>query len=215
MPMMDESLAKRLGAFVEGGGVLVVTARSAIRDRNNQVVPTTPPGLLAELCGATVEEFGRLEEGAGSLYVDEPAIPCGQGYELLALRGAEAAGTWGGGPDGAPFAAAGSPAVTLHHVGRGAALYVGTFLSRENVEPLMDLALSHARIQPLVNAADFVEVTRRRASGRTLTFLLNHYPKMQVIPDPPEGTYLLGGRTPHGELHLPAWDVAIVETRTR
>lgn len=215
MPMMDEPLAGRLRAFVEGGGVLVVTARSAIRDRNNQVVPVTPPGLLSELCGMAAEEFGRLEEGAVSLYVDEPAIPCGKAYELLALRGAEAAGTWGGGPDGAPFAAAGQPAVTVHRLGRGAALYVGTFLSQVNVEPLMDLALSHAGIQPLASAADFVEITRRRSPGRTLTFLLNHYPKMQIIAEPPEGTYLLGDLAPHGELHLPAWDVAIVEEEAR
>ena len=211
MPMMDEGLAGRLAAFVEAGGVLLATARSAIKDRHNRVIPVTPPGLLAELFGSTVEEFGRLNEGALKLRAEGRPIPCGKGYEILSLHGAEQAGAWLGFDDGAPCAAAGRPAVSIRRLGRGAAIYVGTFLSADNVRAIMDLALSLATIRPLAQAADFVEVTRRKAPGRALTFVLNHYPKSQISRGLPEGQYLLGGPAAGGELELPAWDVAIIE----
>ena len=55
----------------------LVTARTAIKDRNNQVIAQTPPGALAELCGSTVEEFGRLEEGELTLRMMSTVVPAG------------------------------------------------------------------------------------------------------------------------------------------
>jgi beta-galactosidase len=211
MPMMDDGLAGRLRAFVEGGGVLIVTARTAIKDRNNQVIAQTPPGALAELCGATVEEFGRLEEGELTLRMMSTIVPAGQGYEVLKLRGASAAATWQAPADGSPCAATGQPGVAVHHVGKGVAVYVGTYLSEHNVAAVTDLALSYATIRPLAKAAEYVEVTRRTGGGRALTFVLNHYAAPQTVRGLPNGKALLGNQPREGEVELPAWEVAVIE----
>ena len=210
MPMMDERLCEKLRAFVAGGGVLLVTARTAIKDRNNQVISRTPPGLLAELCGVTVEEFGRLEEGALSVQLGGAPVPSGRGYEILAPTEAEAVGRWLAPADGAPHAAADRPAVSARKVGQGTVLYVGTYLCDANVAAVIDLAGSHATLQPLAEADDFVEVVRRKAAGRALTFVLNHYARPQIVRGLPEGTDLLGERPCPGQIELGPWEVAVV-----
>jgi len=215
MPLMDEALAGKLRQFVEGGGVLVVTARSATRDRHNRVIPATPPGLLAELCGVTVEEFGRLEPGTLSLRLDGADAPAAGGYEVLALRGAVAAATWAL-PDpaacGAPHAAAGQPAVAVHKVRAGVAIYVGTYADAANAAALTDLALHYAAgLTPLADAPAGVEVTRRGGGGRRLTFVLNHYARPQTVRGLPAGNELLAGRPCRGTLELEPYGVAVVE----
>jgi len=214
MKMMDAALAERLRHFVAAGGVLLVTARSATKDRHNRVIAQTPPGLLTELCGATVEEFGRLDDGELSMRIGAADVPSGQGYEVLELRGAEGVATWLPPADGAPHAAAGRPAASVHRVGAGWAVTVGTYLSDANAAPVLDLALSRAGIAPLAEAAECVEVTRRTSGDRTLTFVLNHYGQAQTVRHLPAGTELLSGAVCPGEIELGAWDVAIIEEAT-
>ncbi len=212
LPLMDEDLAGRLAAFVRGGGVLAVTARSAIRDRCNRVIPDTPPGLLAGLCGVRVEEFGRLDPGELAMNLGGSSVPSGCGYEVLAPEGAEALATWQAPADGAPHAAAGAPAVTIRREGAGAAVYVGTYLSPDNAGALLGAALGETDIPPLADTACDVEVTRRRAAdGRTLTFALNHAAARRTVRGLPAGTDLLADAPCDGTVELGPWEVAIIE----
>lgn len=211
--LMDEDLAARLRAFVERGGVLAATARTATRNRNNHVIDTTPPGLLAELFGATVEEFGklntpllRLESATGE------SLPAGAGYEILQPCGAEFLARWSATADGSPHTAPGEAAITLNHVGKGAAIYIGTYLSEENAASLISLLLEKSTIAPLAEADAFVEITCRHAADRKLIFILNHNPKEATVSQLPHGMELLSESACEGCLTLPAYGVAIIET---
>ncbi len=212
LPLLGPEQAARLEAFVAGGGVLLVTARSATRDRNNHVIAQTPPGLLAGLCGVVVEEFGRIEPGRAQLTCRSSRLDAGAGYEILRPTDAEVLGTWQDRQDGAPFAASGAPAVTVRRVGQGAAIYVGTFLSESNAAALVGLANSYAGIAPLAQADACVEITRRVADdGRRLVFCLNHTPGRQPVWDLPPGTDLLGQTPCRGSLELAPYGVAVIE----
>jgi len=195
----------------EGGGVLVVTARSAARTRDNQTIAQAPPGLLADLCGMSVEESARLEAGSLAFRLWNCDVPCGAGYEILKAHGAEVIAAWKAPADQPPCAAAGEPAVTAHKVARGCVIYVGTYLSDENAPMILDLALSYARIEPLAQAPEAVEVTRRRHVDRQLTFVLNHYPQPQKITRLPKGVDLLSQRPCDGEMELGPYGVAVIE----
>jgi beta-galactosidase len=222
MLMMDDALAGKLAAFVESGGVLVVTARTATKNRDNQCIAQTPPGALAALCGAEVVEFGPVP--SGQFHIDlggGASIAGGPLYEILHLRGAQSVGRWGAPDNYGPCAPAGEVAVSLHRVGKGVAMYVGTFLTDQNAAAILDLALKHARITPLAQAPEAVEVTRRRdasvgqASGlsevrRSLIFVLNHYPSKQSIRTS-VGTELISGALCDGNLDLPPFGVAVIE----
>ncbi|MFP4105144.1 MAG: beta-galactosidase, partial [Phycisphaerae bacterium] len=211
MQMMDEPLAVRLQQFVESGGTLMVTARSATKDRDNQVITQTPPGLIRELCGVTVEEFGKIESGSLSLKLGEQTLRSGGGYEVLQLCGAQEAGRWLAPSDAAPSAATGEPAVAINKVGRGTVIYVGTYLTEQNVSDLLGFALSFTTLTPMVDADQAVEVTRRTDGRRKLLFLLNHYPTPRAVRNVPAGTDLLTDQPVEGELELPAYGVAVVE----
>ena len=211
MPIMDEALAEKLNTFVVAGGVLLVTARSAIRNRNNHVHAQTPPGYLSDLCGITVEESGRIEDGSLSISLDGTNLPSGNRYEILSPKSADVVGCWNPREDGSPASAAGRPAVTMHRWGKGCAVYVGTYLTDENVTAIMDLVIKQVDIAPLAECERAVELACRKAEGRRLVFVLNHYGVSRNICDLPTGLDLLTGQECRGALTLAPYDVAIIE----
>ncbi len=225
MPMMDDALAGKLARFVESGGVLVVTARTATKNRDNQCIAQTPPGALSALCGAEVVEFGPVPGGQFNVDLEKtghstspkrkngksPSLPGGPLYEILQLRGAQAVGRWTAPENSGPCSQAGEVAVSLNRVGKGVALYVGTFLTDENAGAIFDLALKHTRIAPLAQAPEAVEITRRRRDGRhSLIFALNHYPSPQTARTS-GGMELISGTKCNGNLKLPPFGVAVIE----
>ena len=225
MPMMDNALAGKLARFVESGGVLVVTARTATENRDNQCIAQTPPGALSALCGAEVVEFGPVPGGQFNVDLEKtghstspkrkngksPSLPGGPLYEILQLRGAQAVGRWTAPENSGPCSQAGEVAVSLNRVGKGVALYVGTFLTDENAGAIFDLALKHTRIAPLAQAPEAVEITRRRRDGRhSLIFALNHYPSPQTARTS-GGMELISGTKCNGNLKLPPFGVAVIE----
>ncbi len=210
--LMDEDLAARLRAFVDRGGLLVATARTATRDRRNQVIRTTPPGLLADVFGVTVEEFGKLDTPLLHLQTASATIPLAGGYEIVAPTTAEPLATWTPTTDRSPHAAPGTLAGTINRHGTGAALYLGTWFSKDNVTELFDLILAHSKILPLARAFPNIEITRRVANDRTLTFVLNHEPTPSTITGLPTGTDLLAETECLGTILLPAYGAAIIES---
>ena len=60
--VLPETLAERLKTFTEAGGTLLVTLRSGVKDEANAVVNLPLPGLLAELCGVTIQDYDSLPE---------------------------------------------------------------------------------------------------------------------------------------------------------
>jgi beta-galactosidase len=212
--MMDDVLAGKLTAFAEGGGVLVVTARTATKNRDNQCIAQTPPGALAALCGAEVVEFGPVP--SGQFHIDMgggASVSGGPLYEILQLRGAQAVGRWTVPDNYGPCAPAGQVAVSLNRVGKGAVFYVGTFLTDENAKAIFDLAMKYARITPLAQAPEAVELTRRRDGRHSLVFVLNHHPYQQTVRTS-AGMELISGTMCDGNLELPPFGVAVIEEST-
>ncbi|CAN5761587.1 beta-galactosidase [soil metagenome] len=209
--LMDEVLAEKLRTFVQRGGTLVANARTATRDRRNHVFAHSPPGMLGEVFGATVEEFGTIIESSVRLEADGQSIAGGGGYEIIQAGNAEILARWSESEDHSPHAATGAGAVTVNRHGAGEAIYVGTWFSEQNVSPLFDLVLPRRSIAPLAEAEECVEITRRRDSRGTLTFLLNHYGREAVV------TKLTGGRELISETQceeswtLPPFGVAVVQ----
>ncbi|WP_075078055.1 beta-galactosidase [Terrimicrobium sacchariphilum] len=210
--LMDEDLAARLGEFVERGGLLVATARTATRHRNNHVSEFTPPGFLRDVFGATVEEFGKLERGSIDLEMAPGVVaPVGDGYEILSLRGARALGNWQCSRWPAPHAASGLPAVSHHVHGSGSAIYLGTYISADNAAALIGLVLDHANIPPLAVASDGVEITCRHSASHRLYFLLNHSGQPASVSALPVGTDLITGQPCDGDCTLSPFGVALIK----
>ncbi len=229
--MCDEALARKLEDYVRKGGTLLIGGRSAIKTMDNTVIAQTPPGLLADLAGVTVEEYGMRAERYFRLYLAKAPVPPepptekptalstllwprtrasevypALWYEVLHPTTAQVLGTWHRGH------IEGQPAVTVNAVGQGKVLYVGTYLARETAEWIAQLAVEQAGLSPLpVVAPPVVEATLRTDGERRLLFLLNHDDAPHTARRLPAGTELLRGAHVEGELFLSPYEVAIVE----
>ncbi len=87
LELFDPAWLPALVRFVTEGGTLVIGARTACKDLNNNVVAETLPGVLRDLVGATVEEYGRQNRPdvrplalrlAGSAAITRRAVGPGQ-----------------------------------------------------------------------------------------------------------------------------------------
>jgi beta-galactosidase len=202
--LMTAALAKKLRAFVEGGGTLVVGAQTGIKNELGHVVDVTPPGLIRSLAGVEVEDFTTLEPGQtrSAQFGGGETVVFNTVVERLRLSSADVVASWA---DDDPLLA-GAPAVTRHRSGRGETWYVAGYAPDAAVTSLAERILSQTGIAPVVDAPPEVEVIAR---GRYLC-LLNHSAKAQRVDDIGDGRELIEGASVDDTLELQAYGVAII-----
>ncbi len=208
--ILDEDLARRLSDYVAGGGTLVVTCRSGVMDVDNVIVDRKLPGLLADLCGVTVEEYDSLEDGRTVALQGEGAWAGAEGAgtawaDVLALQGAEAL---------ARYAAdyyKGEPAITAHRHGEGLAIYLGTLPDAATAGQLVAWLSDTLGLQSPIAAPAGVEVTERVSEQGRFLFLLNGTADAQSVDLGAGGLELISGETVAGAMTLPPLGVRIVQ----
>ncbi|MBR4422368.1 MAG: beta-galactosidase [Erysipelotrichaceae bacterium] len=139
MIVMSDAFKKRLKEYVNKGGTVVMSPRTAWKDLdNNLVFGKRLPVDLDDLCGLVIEEHESLLKGQSS--------PCtfgdleGNGYvfeELLKLKGAQELISWKDNPFGAYAAAA------VSDYGQGRCYYLGSSFDEEMLTKLLDLILTN------------------------------------------------------------------------
>jgi beta-galactosidase len=209
--LMDETLATKLKAFVNRGGVLIASARTATRTRGNTVFAATPPALLAECFGVTVEEAGTHEPLTFEL--NGKSLPADCYYEIVKPLGKQGAGVvarWNPLPDNSPHAAPGEPALTFHAQGKGTAWYLGTHFGAMNTPGILGAILEKCPVKPLARAPASLEITCRRKGSRKLIFLLNHAGHSQTASQLPAGKNLLANKPSGSRVTVPGYGVAVI-----
>lgn len=203
--------ADNLTRYVAAGGILVVTARSGVKDAANAVVEQPLPGLLAQLCGVAVEEYDSLAPGMSNTL--EFTLP-----ELVA-NSDMAVGGWCDvlKPTSATVVArysqdyyAGKPAITLNRCGQGQVVYIGTFGDAHFYKILSHWLIDLAGVPPLLNVPAGVEVTERWQGAQRLLFVLNHAPRPQEIPLDGRYRNLLNDQLLEDKVSLAARDVLVL-----
>ena len=154
--LLSEEQAAQLTAYVEQGGVLIVSCQSGTKDNNNHYYGTDAPGVLRELCGVTAAWFTAIPE------YKEPMIcfqgnryPARQYLELLEPQTAQVEAVYEG-----KGIIQGKAAVTKNQVKDGCCYYIGSYLEREGAdiyEALLrrHVTLPYADFPPLVQATDY------------------------------------------------------------
>ena len=229
----------RIEAFAQKGGIVILGARTATRDRNNQVIRETAPGFgLSALAGVTVDEFGRLAPADGdelfplgakrtggsrraplatessrrryTLTYNNHEITAGHLYELLEpAEGTEVIAAWSN------RFTAGKAAITSRRVGEGAVIYLGAYLTDDLVTHFVPGILSRADVHPLLpDLPEGVEVTVREAADRQLMFILNTREQRIHVRGVPDGLDLLTGTPVESHaVHLGEYGCSIVQVR--
>ena len=201
-----------LTGWVRRGGTLVVLARSGTKDALGRVHPDTPPGLLAELAGCSVEEHSKINTpaltGSASLTFRWGELTCAEHLwrEVLKPAGGSVVATWQEGRF------AGTPAVIEHRTGAGRCFYVGTYASTPLAAAWLPELARAAKVEPLIRDLPAgVEVARRTGSGQAFTFVLNHTAEPAVVGNVPAGTDILtGAKVAQGTVTLLPFAVAVI-----
>lgn len=162
--MVSDEVKTRLCDYVSGGGTLVLTYRSGIKDKNNNIVTATLPGAFRELAGVTVEEFdaARLDvklsedQGKSSVWRD-----------ILKTETAESVVRY------ASEYYAGAPAVTVNGYGKGYVWYIGCDLENDATDKIVKLISDKAGAE-YITPPEGVEIIKRRAADTEYIMLLNH-----------------------------------------
>jgi len=206
----SELFVRKIKDFVQAGGIVVVGARTGVKDEENAVREERLPADLREVTGCHVGDYDTFSFIPGESV--EAVAPAGAHYQCEHLAellepgtGAEPLLTYRG------RYYTGRVAAVRNRVGKGSSYYLGTFLSADGLAAFLRPALSEAAI-PVVEALDpAIEIVARRREGTTYRFYLNHGPERKSVPVVRDGRELFSGAAVQGTLRLAGLQVAVVE----
>ena len=219
-----EQTIANLRAFVEGGGHLVTTFRTAVADENVQVFTDRQPHGLSDLLGLGTDQFTRpdgvrlaptgalaaaLPEGAdlGLTHFMELMTPVAgaDDVEVLATYDHHA---WSG------------PAIATRTVGSGSITHLAAWASPEVVRAVVTLVAERAGVTDWAGELAGQVTVRKgvNGAGRSLAYLLRYSHEEATFTLPVGGTDVLGTVGEPGAfleagstVTVPGWGVLALE----
>ncbi len=210
--VLTDEIAEHLKQYVSSGGMLVVTPRSGVKDNSNAIVNLPLPGLLADLCGATVDEYDAIPPEMQQSVTFAKDTLAGQSFpvhtwcDVLSPKTAVTAATY----DKEYYA--NRPAVTINNFDAGRVVYLGAFGGESFLGPVFDWLFSLIRIKPLMDVPAGVEVAERWQGQECLRFLLNHTDEIQIVSLDRPCLNLLGGAQLNGRVRMEPFGVLILSS---
>ena len=214
--MVNEEMIDQLTRFVHGGGALVLTFRSGVKEWDNSVIMEPLPGRLRELAGIEIEEYEPLlktdlDLRDGTMPLQGTAMPFAPRSssgtiwaDILEPKGARVLAKYG-----RKFYA-GKAAVTMNRVGAGLVVYVGTHLARDYADSLAGWLLRQQRLDPPLAVPDLVDVTSREKAGKKTHFVMNFSGSAQTVQLPGAFAEVLSGKKLSGRVVVPPRDLLIL-----
>ncbi len=209
--LISEAEAKHLLAYVQGGGHLVLGARSGLKDEYNALQTTRQPGPLAKALGAQVEQYYVLDKpvpisgefGSGEAKIwAEYLKPSAPDVRVLARYGKS-----NGWLDD-------QPAIVTRNFGKGQITYVGTWMADEQMNALARWLVQTDKVtERFTGIPEGVEVNRRVSAGnspREVFIVINHTTEPKHVKLPYAMREQLRGTSSANEIDLAPRDVAIL-----
>lgn len=197
---VSDALKQRLEAFVNEGGVLILTYRSGLRDEDNNMLSETIPGNLRKLAGLTVEEFDAVNEDvsirgevSGTAHTWCDVIKCETATPISWYASQYYKDT---------------PAITANSYGKGTVYYVAAMLDNATLRAFLSYVYTQKALPVWEDLPDNVEIITRKKSNETFTYLLNANAEPVKLPMLAGKQSKLSNKTFTGELD--AYGVEII-----
>jgi beta-galactosidase len=207
--VLSQGAASNLVKFVEGGGTLVISARTGVKDEANAVVNQPLPGLLSQAAGVEVDEYSALPSGeVVPLKVQIPGasqVNAKLWVDVLTPTTAEVLGSY------AAEYYAGRAAITVNRFGKGRVVYVGAFGDLDLHSLVAGWAAEQAGVSPVLVTPQDVEAVVRWHGEHKLLFLLNHSDAAQDVALDGEYEDLLAGGKVQSKVSLAPKGVMVLE----
>jgi len=175
--MVNDEIAAHLTEYVKGGGTLIVTIETGMKDFEGVITDETLPGKLKALMGVEVEHFEGLPNNenltvclnAGNKKIRSAPLIW---RDLLNSIAAEPVAVYENGYS------KGQPAITRNIYGKGYAYYFGTVCDDKFTREFIKCVVKEKGIKPLITEErEGLETVRR---GKYL-FILNHSQRNKTI----------------------------------
>ena len=206
--LLTPAAVRNLEAYVQGGGHLVLTQRSAMKDEDNSLFPQRQPGPLSSLLGDRVEQWYALDDAApvdgtwghstSPKWAEQLGNPS-SGTEVLMRYGQS-----NGWLDG-------QPAAVTRRAGKGRITYVGTALDQPAMTAAAKWMMSQSNLKPVMpDLPAGVDLSVRSGQGRQILILTNYNATSQTIALPRAMLNVLTGQTGNS-VSLAQYDVAVLK----
>lgn len=204
MFVYDKASAENIYRYVIKGGTLILTARSGVKDPNNNCIMETLPTVYREVIGASVKEYDPIGKGeqtitdfAGNKY------KCSQWCDILELGTARAYAEYADG------FYKGSAAVTMNRYCSGVAYYIGTVCGSDFYRKFASNIMKQTGMPRLKDLPEGVEVTTRTNGLDDYIFFFNNSENESSITLPKEMFSIIDG-SEKSDLKLGPFDMEIV-----
>lgn len=207
-----DELLEKLNVYVENGGNLLATFKTAFANEQVKVSREVQPHILKNCLGIRYHQFTIPKETGlqGTLVKGRRDTKAELFMELIETEGAEVLASydhvqWG------EYAA-----VTENHYGKGTAVYVGTKVDETTLQDLLKNWLLQAEVE--IPAEQYPVILRKGVndSGKTIRYYLNYSgQERQTVYSYGEGKELFTGETVDcgEEMRIGLWDLKIVEEK--
>ncbi|MCD8187345.1 MAG: beta-galactosidase [Ruminococcus sp.] len=202
-----ESVTENLYRFAENGGILIMTARSGVKDSCNNCVMDTLPTVFRELIGAEVTEYdpiGWREQTIADRY--GKTFACKEWCDVLKLNTAKAYAEY------TDSFYSGSPAVTENQYGSGTVYYIGTVCKRDFYADLAGRLLKRAEIPAFENLPVGIEITVRTNGKEDYIFIFNNS-EQDAEFELTESMYSIIWNEQRKNIHLKPFDMEVLRRK--
>ena len=211
-----DELLIRLKQYVENGGTLIASFKTAFANENVKVSHQVQPHILSNCFGVHYDQFTFPKNVGltGEVIPEKPdqkgnAHPAANVFmELLVSEGAEVLASyehynWGA-----------YAAITRNHYGKGQAVYIGCMTDEETLKSVYKAVLPEAGVE--IPEYHYPIIVRKGLNdlGKTVCYFLNYSGMELEMPyDYKNGIELLENTAVENgtALQMPAWGVKIVE----
>ena len=205
-----DGLLKKLKQYVAEGGTLAATFKTAFANENVKVSHEIQPHLLSDCFGVTYQQFTFPKNVGltGPVIGEDPNAEGRIFMELLMPNGAEVLASYD------HYNWKEYAAITKNHYGEGTAVYLGCMTDEATLKKVMKNLLQEAQVDLPEYAFPIIVRKGINDSGRKVRYFLNYSAQETEVPYGFEnGEELLSGEEIETgkTLHIPAWDLKIVE----
>ncbi len=213
----EDRLLEKIEKYVEKGGNIVVTFKSAFANENIKVSHDVQPHILRKCLGVSYSQFAfpkntylKWETGDVSYEKEHEGQHKAEKFmELLVPETAEVLASY------QHYNWKDYAAVTRNHFGKGTAYYIGCMTDETALSKILSLALKNASVSYPVNCRFPVIIKKGINSfGKQIVFYFNYSSEEQAVDCNMDGTDILTGESIETgkNICISPWDLRVFET---
>lgn len=212
----DDAMLNKINDYVKDGGNVLMFYKSGLSDENYNMRTQTMPGILRDACGFYYQDYTNtkqpvpLKDNPFGVAPDKNRIECFM--ELLVPEKCNVLAYydhkhWG------KYAA-----IAQNEYGKGNMTYVGTLVSDEIMDKIVDNVAEKAGLITDIQKLSFPLIVKSGTNqkGNTIRYIFNFSDETQTFNYPTTGgnSLLTNKKVEKGdEISLKEWDFMIVETK--